>query len=136
MEKVDLFSKPETLPKEVQEVLKKYEECEFDYDDCQNLVEDLEKVGYTCDYYLDAEPFDLRKMMKKGNSYTYSDIENYTLDVGMSDAEFSLEEFGKFNVGQQFLKLEHNEKDKVASFVLTGTMGDDSIYECIYTDFL
>ena len=64
---VDLFSTPELLPLEVQAVLQKYENAEFDYTECANLVTDLEAVGYTCDYYLQAEPFDLRKIGEPSN---------------------------------------------------------------------
>jgi hypothetical protein len=63
----DLFSTPELLPLEVQAVLQKYENCEFDYTECANLVTDLEEVGYTCDYYLQAEPFDLRLIGEPSN---------------------------------------------------------------------
>jgi len=58
----DLFSTPELLPSEVQDILTKYEAADFDYENCAELVKDLEKVGYTCDYYLDAQPFNLRKL--------------------------------------------------------------------------
>jgi len=135
MERVDLFEQYETLPKEVGAVLDKYSEMENDYEACFGLVQELEGVGYFCEYYLDAQPFGLRKIMKKGNSYTYKEIENFTLSKGLDDAEFSLEEFGVFQVGVQFLILDHLDEDKKASFVLTGTAGDDSIYECVYTDF-
>lgn len=60
----DLFHEdPESLPIAVQEILKAFTEKEIEnYDDCAQLVKDLEKVGYTCDYYLDAQPFNLRKI--------------------------------------------------------------------------
>jgi len=135
MERIDLFENIETLPKEVESVLNKHAECENDYESCANLVKELNAVGYTCEYYLDAEPFGLRKMIKKGNSYTYDEIENLTLDKGLDNSEFSLEELGSFIIGKHFLVLEHGTEDKVASFTLTGTKGDLSIYECVYTDF-
>ena len=59
---VDLFNTPEILPIEVQIILHKYYEMDDTYENCGNLVDELEQVGYTCDYYLDAEPFDLRKL--------------------------------------------------------------------------
>lgn len=58
----DLFEHPEQLPKQVQEVLTKFEESEFNYTDCENLVNELREVGYTCEYYLDAEPYNLQKI--------------------------------------------------------------------------
>jgi hypothetical protein len=60
----DLFETPEQQPKEVRKIVKRYEKKHFDlsYDDCRNLVTELEKVGYTCDYGLDSIPVDLRKI--------------------------------------------------------------------------
>lgn len=57
----DLFETPELLPVEVQSVLSKWEDADPSYDNCQQLVEDLERVGYTCSYGLDAVPYDLKK---------------------------------------------------------------------------
>jgi hypothetical protein len=48
-----------SLPIEVQAVLNK--ERDDTYEDCAELVSELEAIGYTADYYLDAEIFDLRK---------------------------------------------------------------------------
>jgi hypothetical protein len=59
----DLFEKDfSELPIEVQEVLSKYTYDEFNYENCGNLVDDLNNVGYTCEFGLDAEPFGLRKL--------------------------------------------------------------------------
>lgn len=59
----DLFEKDfSELPIELQEVLSKYLYDEFDYENCANLVDDLNSIGYTCDYGLDAEPFGLRRL--------------------------------------------------------------------------
>lgn len=60
---VDLFEHPELLPLEVQGVIDKFSESENDYADCAKLVEELNDVGYTCDYGLDAEPYNLRKIL-------------------------------------------------------------------------
>lgn len=62
-EVVDLFEYPELLPLEVQDVINKFSESENDYADCAKLVEELNDVGYTCDYGLDAEPYNLRKIL-------------------------------------------------------------------------
>jgi len=62
---IDMFEHIEDLPKDVQKVLKKHEKTwdkKDGYKACRDLVEDLEKVGYTCEYYLDAEPFNLHKI--------------------------------------------------------------------------
>ena len=63
VENVDLFDLHYSeLPTELVEVLKKYENMDDTYENCGNLVDDLNKIGYTCDYYLDAEPYNLRKI--------------------------------------------------------------------------
>ena len=58
----DMFEFYDELPIEVKLVLDKYYDFDNTYENCANLVNDLEQVGWTCDYYLDAEPFDLRKL--------------------------------------------------------------------------
>ncbi len=61
----DLFEHPEELPDNVQALINKFvdsEEIQDQYQACAELVTGLEKIGYTCDYYLDAVPFDLRKL--------------------------------------------------------------------------
>ena len=60
----DLFEHPECIPQEVKEVLDSFSdkvEEGMSYEDCASLVSNLEAVGYTCEYYLQAEPFFLRK---------------------------------------------------------------------------
>ena len=59
---MDLFEIYETLPMEVQEVINNFSEKDNDYDNCAQLVEELEAVGYTCDYGLDASPYDLKQI--------------------------------------------------------------------------
>ena len=63
----DMFEHYDQLPQEVQEVLGKHAEMDETYENCANLVSDLESVGWTCDYYLDAVPFDLRKIGEPSN---------------------------------------------------------------------
>ncbi len=63
----DLFNEePESLPLELQDVLsafeKRNEEGADGYENCAGLVKELEKIGYTCEYYLDAQPFNLKKI--------------------------------------------------------------------------
>jgi hypothetical protein len=58
----DLFETPELIPNEVEAILIKYYELDNTYENCANLVDELETIGWTCDYYLDAEPYGLRPM--------------------------------------------------------------------------
>ena len=59
----DLFEKDfSELPAELVEVLNEYLYDDFNYTNCSDLVYDLEQIGYTCEYGLGAEPFNLRKL--------------------------------------------------------------------------
>lgn len=58
---IDLFEHLETLPKEVQNTLNKYDYIDT-YESCNQLLEELKPLGYTFDYYLDAVPYNLRKL--------------------------------------------------------------------------
>ena len=60
--------------------------------------------------------------------YKYSTIEKHMLN-----SEFLFTEHGPQLVGQNFLVLE-DESDTVVSFMLSGTMGEEFIYKCIYLD--
>ena len=59
---IDLLEDFENLPIEVQQILTKFFEEDNTYDTCARLVDELNEVGYTIDYGLDADPYDLRKL--------------------------------------------------------------------------
>lgn len=54
----DLFEHYETLPQEVQDLILTITD-EFDYEDCKQMVLSLNELGYTCEYGLDAQLFNL-----------------------------------------------------------------------------
>lgn len=60
----DLFDTPELIPVEVQDVLEKhwYDIGRNTYDQCAILEKELNKIGYTIDWGLDADPYYLRKI--------------------------------------------------------------------------
>lgn len=59
----DLFNKYHSLPKEVLEILDRYNANWGDsYEECRAMQKDLETVGYTFDWYLDAVPYNLRQI--------------------------------------------------------------------------
>jgi len=58
----DLFETPELLPKEVQDVIDKHSEMDTTYENCNTLIDDLNKVGYTCEYGLDGIPHSLKPL--------------------------------------------------------------------------
>ena len=57
----NMFEHSDSLPNEVQAVLQKYAEADESYDVCANMLAEMENLGYTFDYYLDATPYFLRK---------------------------------------------------------------------------
>lgn len=63
-DEIDLFEKVDELPQEVQDIVNKYSTGENNYEICAALVSELEAVGYTCEYGLDAEPHSLKKINK------------------------------------------------------------------------
>ena len=58
----DLFDNIDNLPQEVKDILNEFLFVDNDYDTCQDLVDKLESVGYTCEYGLDAVPYGLMKI--------------------------------------------------------------------------
>lgn len=60
---MDLFETPEVLPQNVIAILQKYQAEDNTYENCENLVADLELVGYSCDFGLDAVPYGLHKIV-------------------------------------------------------------------------
>lgn len=64
-DEIDLFQHIERLPKNIQYTVERYTDSDsFSYDDCQAMLIDMESQGYTFDYGLDAEPFNLKRMQQ------------------------------------------------------------------------
>ena len=55
----DLIDDIESLPVEVQNVLEEFSHKDQTYTNCQQLIEALEPLGYTCEYDLSGTPFNL-----------------------------------------------------------------------------
>ena len=62
MESIDLFEHYDTLPNELQKLLNRFSELDNTYFECEILLNECKKLGYTFDYYLDAIPFNLKKI--------------------------------------------------------------------------
>jgi hypothetical protein len=57
----DLFETPELIPQDVQAILETFnEDTPNTYEELNRLTNELEAIGYTFDYYLDADPYGLR----------------------------------------------------------------------------
>lgn len=65
---VDLFETPELIPPKVQEVFESFDEdCANTYHELDRILSIIETMGYTFDYYLNAEPYGLRPIGIKLN---------------------------------------------------------------------
>ncbi len=56
----DLFETPDLIPKDVLDIIAQFEDNT--YEECERILNKLEQIGYTYEYGLDAEPFNLRKL--------------------------------------------------------------------------
>lgn len=57
----DLFETPELIPSDVQAILESFdEESPNTYAELNRLVNELEVIGYTFDYFINADPYGLR----------------------------------------------------------------------------
>ncbi|MFH6944603.1 hypothetical protein [Flavobacterium sp. FlaQc-50] len=55
----DLFQYPDGLPQEVVEIFDQYDLSAVSFDDCEKMVVELEKIGYTFEYDLSTKPYHL-----------------------------------------------------------------------------
>lgn len=71
---IDLFEDYENIPKNVQKVLDKHEDAfvDGDYKGLLQAHKELESIGYTFEYYLDGQAYDLRPIGTKGKSEFYA----------------------------------------------------------------
>ncbi|MDV3928783.1 hypothetical protein CMT52_20775 [Elizabethkingia anophelis] len=76
---MDLFENYELIPEELKAVCDKWQQKAMyeglDYNDCAIFQEECEAIGYTFDYGLDADPFDLRAIDPKEQK-----LENQTIN--------------------------------------------------------
>ncbi len=60
---IDLFEFPELLPQEVTDIIEEFgKNYSCSYEDCDKLIDQLNAVGYTCEYGLDSSPYNLTKL--------------------------------------------------------------------------
>jgi len=57
----DLFETPELIPTEVKAIMDTFNDYSGnEYLELDRIVNELNEIGYTFDFYLDAEPYGLR----------------------------------------------------------------------------
>ncbi|WP_159479806.1 hypothetical protein [Chryseobacterium sp. 18068] len=65
--KIDLFENYEFVPEELSSIFNEFMDLEsnegLDYKDCEAFLQKCESLGYTFEYELDAEPFNLRPVL-------------------------------------------------------------------------
>ena len=118
-EGVDLFEDYDDIPDNVQEILNKYQESfeDGDYSGLKMAHEELSKIGYTFEYGLDGEAYDLRKIGQKGKSEEMEDddyADGGTLGAG------SYKNGGEIKVEEGDMIKSKTVKGKV--YQSTGTM--------------
>jgi hypothetical protein len=59
---MDLFINYDQLPFEVQNILLKFSEMDNDYVTCEEFLKEIHPHGYSFEYGLDAQPFNLSKI--------------------------------------------------------------------------
>lgn len=70
----DLFEYPELLPANVNEIVERFaNEDDYSYERCDQLIDELNAVGYTCEYGLDAMPYNLQRLHSP-KQYSYEDM--------------------------------------------------------------
>ena len=56
----DLFETPDLIPENIKSVINTFDEDVDSYVELRRLVNEVEELGYTFDFYLNAEPYGLR----------------------------------------------------------------------------
>ena len=91
-EVTDLFTQYETLPKKIQDIIEfymsKYEEGDYDYSDSKEFLEKMEKEGYTFEYGLDNEPYDLKRIYYYGGEIERKVVTGITEEPSVSETLF------------------------------------------------
>lgn len=100
----DLFETPELIPSEIQTILQKYELGDYDYITCQQLQDELLYVGYTIDWGLDAQPFNLRPILHTFIAHCRETSQSYSFVFIVKDTERLKAVFDEFELLVPFRK--------------------------------
>lgn len=61
-ETIDLFDVFDSLTKRIRKIFYSFDESKCSYKELARIHFEVEKLGYTFDFYLDANPYNLRKI--------------------------------------------------------------------------
>lgn len=61
---IDLFEHYETLPDEIRVIIDKYLTCDNSWENCRALEAELKPLGYTFEWGMSGEPYNLRKIIE------------------------------------------------------------------------
>jgi len=77
-EGIDLFEDYEQIPPEVQEILDRHSQAfeDGDYEGLKAAWDEVNAIGYTFEYYLDGQAYDLRKIGQKGKVEAAEEFED------------------------------------------------------------
>ena len=111
-EGVDLFEDYDEIPPKVQKVLDKHSVAfeDGDYRDLEKAVKELEKIGYTFEYGLDGQAYDLRKIGQKGKSEVGDD--EYA-SGGMTDPMATVNEIARLSGVRPIAVAEWGDKNNI-----------------------
>ncbi|MEK6829794.1 MAG: hypothetical protein AABY15_06770 [Nanoarchaeota archaeon] len=127
---MDLFEHYDKLPQAVRDIISKYgEDWDETYENCRNMLLEVEAHGYTFDYYLDAEPYDLRRMVKVGEKYQLDELDTFFAERGCNIPDYALNDNG------DHVSIQHKTEPNKSILLKLVEMKDGiKTYECIHTD--
>lgn len=59
---IDLFADPDSIPKNIQDILDTFNQDADRYSECQRILNKIKPLGYSFEYGLDGEPYELIKL--------------------------------------------------------------------------
>ena len=94
---IDYFEQYDKLPTKPRNIVEKYqekmEEGDYDFKDSADFLKEMEAEGYTFEYGLDNEPYELRKMAKGGKLNDFG-IEDESVYDHIDNADLNLRSAG------------------------------------------
>jgi hypothetical protein len=121
-EGVDLFEDYENIPANLQAILDKYEDAfqDGEYRGLEKALKEANAIGYTFEYYLDGQAYDLRKIGEKGKS----EVEEYGKGGRISKFDKLSNKVAKQYEGKPVKKEYQDEYGKTYSKAEAQEVGD------------